>query len=88
MQKFFICVYIYFLHLKSNFRSSSLSFVKINLGRNTNKLAIAINWQNFAQFRLQFNFAFRIRPLSFSNLLTLHYSAADLLVIKHNYYES
>jgi len=54
---FIVCL---FFHLK-HFRYSSSSFVSWNWDRITNKLAI--NWQNFAQVRLQLKFAFRMRPL-------------------------
>jgi len=49
IQKNFVRVYtiISFLHLKPNFRYSSLSFVRLNWGRTTDELAI--NWQSFAQ---------------------------------------
>jgi len=53
----------FFLHLKSDFRYSSLSFVRLSWGRITGKLAI--NWQNFARDGLQLEFAFRIRPVDF-----------------------
>jgi len=51
--------YLSFLQLKS--RNSSLSFVRLNWNRI--KDDFAINWQNFAQVRLQLKFAFRIRPI-------------------------
>jgi len=41
-----------------------LSFVRLSRGKLTVKLAI--NWQNFAQVRLQLKFTFRIIPLSFT----------------------
>jgi len=50
-----------FLYLKSDFRSSSLSFVRLSWSKITNKLAI--NCQNFGQVRLPpIKFAFKIRP--------------------------
>jgi len=62
MQKLFLSVFISFLHLQPDFRYSSLSFVRLILGRTTDKLAI--NWQNFAQVGLQLKFALRIRLLN------------------------
>jgi len=52
-----------FLHLKPDVWYSSLSFVRLNYNRTMDKLAI--NWQNFAQARLQLKLTFRIWPLVF-----------------------
>jgi len=61
-QKIFVWICIFFfLHLKPDFRDSSLSFVRYSWGRKLNKPAI--NWQNIAQVGLQLKFAFRILPL-------------------------
>jgi len=60
-QKILVCVYIFFLHLKPVFKYSSLSFVRLGLGRTTDK--VATNLQNFTQVGLQLKFASRIRLL-------------------------
>jgi len=60
-RKFCLCLYLSFLHLKLNFRYSSLSFVSVSWDRTTDK--VAINWQNFPQVGLQLKLAFRIRLL-------------------------
>jgi len=46
-KKFSPCLRLYFLHLKPDFRYSSLSFVKLREGKIIDKLVI--NRQNFAQ---------------------------------------
>jgi len=48
----------FFFALKSDLKTSSLSFVSLGWSRTTDKLAI--NWQSFVQVRLQFKFAFVI----------------------------
>jgi len=59
-----LCLYLSFLHLKLEFRYSSLSFVILIWGRTIDKLAI--HWQNFARVGLQLKFAFKIRSLVFN----------------------
>jgi len=54
-------VFLSFLHLKSDFRNSNLSFVSLNWDKIIDNHAI--NWQNFAQVRLQLKLAFRIHLL-------------------------
>jgi len=58
MQKFGLCLYLSFLHLKPNFRDLSLSFDQLSWSRTTDKLAI--NWKSFAQVRLHPKFTFII----------------------------
>jgi len=55
-----MCLYLSFLHLKSDLNYSSSSFVRVSWWRVTDKLAT--NRQNFARVGLQLKFAFRIRP--------------------------
>jgi len=50
------------LNLKSDFRNSSLSFVRLNWGRITDKLAITI--KTSLKFNFSLSFAFRIRALT------------------------
>jgi len=52
--KFLSVLLSFSLHLKPNFRYSSLSFVRLSWGRTQ------INLQNFAQVGLQLKFAFKI----------------------------
>jgi len=56
----FVCVCIFFI-LKARLQALKSEFYQINWGRTTDKLAI--NWQNFAEVRLQTKLAFRIRSL-------------------------
>jgi len=84
-----ICVHIFLFSAESLLRSSSLSFVSLSWSRITDKLTI--NWQNFAQVRLQ-QFSFIIRSYvsgccrhefeSHSQSFLLAYSEADFKLVK------
>jgi len=55
MEKFSSEFLLLYLHLRGmlDFWNTSLSFVRFNLGRITDKLAI--NWQNFYSFKFDFS---------------------------------
>jgi len=60
MQKYFyLCLYLSFFELKAELQVLKFEFCQIKLGYHNGKLAI--NWQIFAQVKLQLEFAFRIR---------------------------
>jgi len=64
-------VFLSFLHLKPNFRYSSLNFARYNMNwcRISDKLAN--NKQTFTQVGFQLKFAFRIWPISQDHALVL-----------------
>jgi len=76
-----MCLFISFLHIKPNFRYSSLHFARLSKGRITDKLAT--NWQNFVQVGLQLKLGFRIRPVD----LTTDGPCPSLLGLSHFLFE-
>jgi len=71
MEKISFGFHLSFLHLKPDFRYSSLSFVKLSWGRITNKLAIS-EWQNVARVRLQHKVCFQKTAVNVHNCTIAH----------------